>query len=387
MKRITLSIFFIILFQSLGFGQFKKIFHPHDSTDLTFTGTKINPYAIEYDTTGTLDITGYIDTYYAWYSDSVNYDAYCLFPTISPRKNQFGLNIAQISAKYESRGFRGTATIFGGDCPKSSWSAQFNFIQEANLGFKLYKRLWLDAGFFRTHIGLESIQPRENLTMSISTTDYFEPYFLSGAKLTWQQSKRLAFQINVFNSFNQFIENNKNKAFGFSVAYSPNSKLNMTFSSITCDESADPAVNKRQRLYNNFILLYKNDHWILGFEGNFGIQRNSVLTDTTKTAIMSSFLAAVKYRISPRWGLYSRVEYFSDPNEILTGPVENVNHQLVGVEIVGTTIGLEFKPIPNSYFRIEGRVLNTLSEAVIFNNGGSFANKRQEISAGLGFWF
>lgn len=368
-------------------AQKKRFLHPNDSTDLTFTGTKINPYAVEYDTTGKLTFSGYLDTYYAWYSDSIGVNDYSVFPTISPRKNQFGLNIVQISAKYESRNLRGTATLFGGDCPKSAWSSQFNFIQEANIGFRVYKKLWLDAGFFRTHIGLESIQPRENITMSIATTTYFEPYFLSGAKLTWQHSKKIAFQLNAFNSFNQFIDNNSDKAIGFSTSYSPNDRFNLTFSTISCDESPDASFLTKRRLYNNLIALYKNDHWVIGFEANYGIQKNSVLTDSTKTATIFSTLAAVKYRISPQWALYGRYELFSDPNEILTGPVENGNHELVGVDITGGTLGIEFKPIPNSYLRIEGRVLHALTDETIFNNGGNYTNNRQEIIVGLGFWF
>ena len=231
MKHIRFTILFILLLVTRVYSQ-KKLIKPVDSTDITFSGTKINPYSMEYDTTGRLQINGYLDIYYAYYSDSTNANGYSKFPTIAPRNNQIGLNILQLSVKYNSNLFHGTITIFGGDCPKSSWSEHLNFIQEANIGFKVVKKLWLDAGFFRTHIGLESIQPRENITMSLATTTYFEPYFLSGLKLTWQQSEKLAFQINSFNSFNQFIESNKNKAFGMSVAYSPTKKLSGSFSSI-----------------------------------------------------------------------------------------------------------------------------------------------------------
>ncbi|TNF47587.1 MAG: hypothetical protein EP305_07480 [Bacteroidetes bacterium] len=383
-------VFCLLVVLSTSYGtnaQIRKIFHADDSTDLTFTGTKINPYAIEYDTTGSLEITGYIDTYYAWYSDSMGTSDFSLFPTISPRKSQVGLNMIQLSAKYESKNLRGTATLFGGDCPRAAWSGQYNFVQEANVGFRVYKKLWLDAGFFRTHIGLESIQPRENITMSIATTTYFEPYFLSGAKLTWQHSKKLAFQLNAFNSFNQFIENNSNKALGLSMSYSPLENLNISFSTITCDESPDPKVYNQRRLYNNLILLYKNDHWVLGMEGNYGIQKNSVLTDSTKTASIFSTLLAVKYRVSPRWAVYGRFELFSDPNEVLTGPVENGNHELVGIDITGGTVGIEFKPIPNSYFRVEGRTLHAYSNETIFYSDGNFTNNRQEIIVGLGLWF
>jgi hypothetical protein len=34
--------------------------------------------------------------------------------------------------------------------PRSTWSTTFNFVQEANAGVRLGKKLG-DAGFFRTH--------------------------------------------------------------------------------------------------------------------------------------------------------------------------------------------------------------------------------------------
>lgn len=361
--------------------------HAHDTTDLTFTGTKINPYDQQFDSTGHVQFGGYIDTYYSIYHDSSSSDGFSKFPTIAPRNQQFGLNIIQLSARYNSKTFRGTVTLFGGDCPKAAWSPYLNYVQEANLGFRLIKKLWLDAGFFRTHIGLESIQPRENIAMSLATTSYFEPYFLSGMKLTWQQSDKLAFQLNAFNSFNQYLETNKNKAVGFSLAYSIGEKGSITYSAMYCDESPDSASLDHYRFYNNLCFTYRTKHFVLGTDVNYGIQQNTGLTDPTKTASMFSELVALKYRITPKTAVYVRQEFFSDPNEILTGPIINSNHQLVGLDILGGTFGMEFKPIPNSYLRIESRYLQTPNSESIFYYRDTYMNYRLEFIAGLGLWF
>lgn len=368
-------------------AQRPRVLRSNDSTDITFSGTKINPYQAEYDTTGKVVFSGYVDAYYAHYSDSSSSDGFSKFPTCAPRNNQLGINILQLSAKYNSRLFRGTITLFGGDCPKSSWSPHLNFIQEANIGFRVVKKLWLDAGFFRTHFGLESIQPRENMTMSLATTTYFEPYFLSGAKLTWQHSDKLAIQINAFNSFNQFLETNKNKALGLSIAYNPSNKLTTSFSGIWCDESPVNSIVKRNRLYSNLCVVYKSNRMVVGLEGNFGLQQHSVLTDANATAFMYSSLLAFKYRFTPRWAGYVRGEIYSDPNEILTGPVVNANHQYVGIDLVGTTSGIEFRPIPNSYVRFECRYLQTHANEDIFYIKEKPSNQRIELIAGIGLWF
>lgn len=359
-----------------------------DTTDLTFTGTKISPYSLEYDTTGSFTLSGYIDAYYAGYTDSAGAGGYQKFPTAAPRNNQFGLNIVQIGMKYHSNRFRGLATLFFGDTPRSAWSPNFNMIQEAHLGFRIIDRFWLDAGFFRTHIGLESIQPRENIAMSLATTTYFEPYYLSGAKLTYEYSEKWMFQLNAFNGFNNFVDNNTGKAFGASVAWTPNEKLSATLSTIVSDESADEYPLNQTRDYTNFIAVYQTRRMTIGLEGNYGIQTNSQLSDSSATATMFSTLLALKYRFTPNWATYTRFEYFTDPNEMLTGPVINEYHTLTGLDITGVTLGFEYKPIPNSYFRIEGRYLKTLGEDEhIFYYDNTSTNERYELIAGIGVWF
>lgn len=381
MKKCSF-ICLIGLFSGFAHGQILK----KDTTDLTFTGTRINPYNQEYDTTGKVKVSGYIDTYYSYYTDTLGAGGYAKFPTSSPKNNQFGINILQISAKYESSRMRGIATLFYGDIPLSAWSQNLNLIQEANVGFRIYKKLWLDAGYFRTHIGLESIQPRENITTSIATTTYFEPYFLSGAKLTWQQSAKWTYQINVFNGFSTFIETNKNKAIGFSIGYSGN-KWTHTLSSIVCDEYPSNVSQNHFRHYTNYIGIFKTKHVVLGLEGNFGYQQNSRLNNPNQTAYIFSGIAAFKYRFTHCIAAYARAELFSDPDEILTGPIENENHNLTGLDILGGTLGFEYKPIPNAFFRIESRVLKTKASERIFYYNNHSNNIRWEGIASIGLWF
>ena len=381
-----MAVFISVFLIQVVFAQRGRLHGHKDTTDLTFSGTKINPYQQEFDSTGKWQVNGYVDAYYSIYSDSSNGNGFQKFPTISPRNHQFGLNMIQLSAKYNSAKFRSTITLFGGDCPKAAWSTDYNFIQEANLGFNLFKKLWLDMGYFRTHIGIESIQPRENISMSLATTTYFEPYYLSGAKLTWQQSDRLTFQLNVFNSFNQFVETNKNKAVGFSMNFAPSKKLSITYSNLLSDESAVTVPLKQTRFYNNFCYTYKSTKWVFGLEANFGLQAHSCLNNGGQTAKMFSSIIVGKYRITPQLATYARGEVFHDPNEILTGPVLNENHAIVGLEIAGLTAGFEFKPIPNSFVRVEYRILSNYNQH-IFQYQQLPSKVRSELNFGMGVWF
>ena len=173
-----------------------------------------------------LVISGYVSTYFSYYDDeTVDKNGYVQFATMAPRNKEFGLNMALVSMQYTGKNIRSHLGIHFGDIAKAVWPSEFNMIQEANAGVRLYKNLWLDAGFFRSHIGLESTQPRENITSSMSLANNYEPYFLAGAKLTYVLSDKIAIQVNSFNSFTSYVDYNKDKLVGLSLVIDPTDHL------------------------------------------------------------------------------------------------------------------------------------------------------------------
>src|SRR5256885_5256865 len=67
-----------------------------------------------------LSFSGYADAYVAYYTDSVGIGNYQKFPSVSPRSESFGLNVAQLSAKYAAERVRATITLHYGDIPRSA---------------------------------------------------------------------------------------------------------------------------------------------------------------------------------------------------------------------------------------------------------------------------
>jgi hypothetical protein len=78
---------------------------------------------------------------------------------------------------------------------------------------------------------------------------------------------------------------------------------------------------------------------------------------------------------------------FIDPDEILTGPIRNADHSLTGLNILGFTGGVEYKPIPNAYLRAEYRFIETESSERIFYYQSRSVNYRNELIVSLGVWF
>src|SRR5580692_8853510 len=74
------------------------------------------------DTVSTFSITGYVDAYYAYYSDSVGPGKFQKFPTVSPRSNSPSLNTAQLSFQYNADKIRATAIFHFGDIAAATWA-------------------------------------------------------------------------------------------------------------------------------------------------------------------------------------------------------------------------------------------------------------------------
>lgn len=372
-----------------------KVNHPFnkDSSQrhepaLIYSGTRIAPKEEEFDTTGTLDITGYISAYYAYYTDSVGPDSYQKFPTLSPHSNEVGLNLVQLSAKYKSEKIRGIITLHWGDMPDAAWSPRFNLFQQANLGIRIVPKLWFDIGYFRTHVGLESVQPRENINSTVSITTYLEPYYLSGAKLTWQPFKFLTVQANMFNQFNGYIETNQSKMWGMSAMIDPSPNVSVTLNTMKTDDVPDYNNLHKPRWYHDLYVVWKTSKSILGFEANYGLQKNSQIADSTATAFMFSGQLAFKYCFTKRFSIYTRGEYVKDTDGMMSGTFANGQGKNVGIDIYGITGGIEVKPIPNSYVRFEYRRLNdNRSEGDIFYYQGNYRTYRNEFVFSTGFWF
>jgi hypothetical protein len=347
-------------------------------TNLLFTGTRI---VEKEDSSGrkSIVIGGYVSAYYACYTDENTNNGFVQFPTMAPRNNELGLNLIQLSMQYRSKTVRSNITLHYGDIPESTWPRTFNLIQEAHAGIRLVNRLWLDAGFFRSHIGLESTQPRENITSSMSVLDYYEPYYLSGAKLTYEVSKKFNIQVNIFDGFNEYIENNKNKAMGLSLLYDVNDKIVVTYNFLTCDETPDHIRTKHQRYYNDLYATFKYEKFDLGIEANYGWQEHSRIKDTTQTASLFSGLVVAKYNFIKKLAAYGRLEYFSDPDGILS------RNEGLGENIMGGTFGFELKPAKNAAMSVEGRCLQ--SDNLIFREGNFKTNQRYEFILCMDVWF
>jgi hypothetical protein len=358
MKKIFYFFIAVLLFASI-FSCTSKSFAQQDNDILSYLKN--------------FKFHSYVDAYYAFDSDKDK--SLRQFSSLSPYRDEFRLNIAQLSLTYNTDNIRGTFTMHFGDIPRVNWPYNNQYVQEANIGFSPYKNLWIDAGYFLTHIGCEGL-PKNNNFSSFSLQSYYEPFFQSGVKISYDFSDKFFACLHILNGYNVLDDNNKNKSAGLQLTYTLNPDFKVTYNNLIGNEM--PAeMNGKTRFFNNLIFnispLKKVDV-VAGFD--FGLQEKSNLIDSS-TAYVYGAMASVKYQIHPKFSTSIRAEFYQDLNGVLSGILANN----MGAKGNGITLGVEYNPVESAYIRLESRYLRMDANQKIFYNND---NERTEVIMSFG---
>jgi len=323
-------------------------------------------------------ISSYADVYYAYDNDKNVDKGPRLLDLVSPYRDQFRLNIASLTLKYNTEKIRSTFTVHYGDIPELNWKpvTKYDMIQEANIGFSPYKNLWIDAGYFITHIGAEGL-PKNNVLSSFSLPVYVEPFIQSGVKIGYDFSEKFSACLHVLNGYNVFEDNNKNKSIGIQLAYTHNEMLKFTYNNLIGNEMPT-GVDGRTRIFNNFIVILSPCKKIdMIASADICMQEKSKLSNPDETAYSYGALLSTKYKFSPKFSATVRGEYYQDIDGILSGAIGS-SYWLKGN---GITIGCEYRPVESAYIRAETRYIRLDSELKPFYKN----NERTEGVISFGF--
>lgn len=340
------------------------------------------------DTVSTFSLTAYLDAYYAYYTDSVGTGNFQKFPSVSPRSDNPSLNIAQISMQYNADKIRGAAVLHFGDIPAATWAPEpYNHIMEAHIGFKIYSKLWIDAGLFRTHFGTEFLLPSENITSSVSVATFYEPYYESGLRLNFDPTKKLEINVFLLNGYGIFVDNNNTKSLGMGITYALNDYAGIGYTNYIGDESAPGDPVKHLRIHQNVFFNYQHNKFKMQVGGDYCLQQNSDIATKSKTATMYCGLLTLRYQVKSKFAVYTRGEMFQDPDGWMSGTITDVTGKSTGLKLWGVTAGAEYKPTDESYIRLEGRMLQMDKDQYIFVTDGQPQNIRYEIMVNAGVTF
>lgn len=329
-------------------------------------------------------ISAYIDTYAAYDTDKG--EPLRKFSAIAPYRDEFRLNMISLGIRYSKKRVRGNFVVQFGDIPKVNWPVEPNYIkyiQEVNGGFSPKKGLWIEGGFFFTHIGGEGGIPRYNYFQSMALCTYFEPLYQSGLRVSYT-GKKFYGSVMALQGYNMLIDNNKNKSFALQLGYKLGKNVEMTYNNIAGNEMPEGEPFK-MRLYNNLVTkIYAGKKTEIIVTVDHCLQQKSKLADSTKMAHMFSGFASVKHKAAKRFYIMARGEFFYDKDGILSGEITTDDASLTGLKAIGFTAGVEYNPYKNSYVRLESRFLYLDKKQTIFSNS---KNYRTEVilSGGIEF--
>jgi len=318
----------------------------------------------------------YVDAYYNGTLNSEGDTSNVVpFAGNCPVQNQIRLNVAAIEIGYSADRVRGKLAIQFGDAPNLLAAPEAQFIKnlrQANFGFRVGRKIWLDFGYFLNPVGIESSWPVLNYLSSVSIGGYYEVGSVLGVKLTWNYSEKFWGGIMVGNPYSLAYSKNTRMAGLTFIYFKPIPELTLNYNNFFGNAALTDATIDHMLLYNNFIIQY-NPLEAVNLTAQFDLasQTNSHMKpDTTKSATMFSGLVQIKYNFLKKFSLAARYEYFNDENGFLSG-IYYYEGKWRGLETQGFAVGFEFRPIKIGYIRLEYRHLFAAPGNYVFKSGNS----------------
>jgi hypothetical protein len=331
-----------------------------------------------------LSISGFADVFYVYDFNLPQNISRQPFLFNHNRHNEFNLNLGYIKLGLSHTKYRANLALHTGTYAIDNYVAEPGLLKnifEANIGIALNKQnnLWLDAGIIPSHIGFESAISIDSWTMTRSLLAENSPYFLTGAKLTFNPNEHWEMAALILNGWQriQRLEGNSLPSFGTQINFSPTPST--TFNWSTFVGTDDPDTLRRMRYFNNFygqFQLTKRVGLITGFD--IGTQqkfKGSSSFDYWFTPVI-----IVQYAINKSWKTTLRAEYYQDEKGVII-PTGTNN----GFSTAGFSYNIDYSPTQNIVCRLEGRWLN--SKDNLFETKTSSTNNNFIIGTSLAIKF
>ncbi len=272
------------------------------------------------DTTTRIRFNGFVDAYYA-HDFTRPADGERRFTTQAVRHDEANINLAWLGVTVERNKVRARLAVQAGTSVQVNYAGEprtgatsgpelARLIQEAIVGVKLARTLWLDGGIYASYIGLESWSSSDNPTYTRSLVADYTPYYLSGVRLTWAVTPKLTAQLHGMNGWQNISENNRSKAIGARLDYAASPALTLSYANFLGNEQPTGSRNE-WRLFNQAMIkgtLTSGTQW----QGQVDVGRQG-------DADWYGLVAVVRQPITSRVALTGRVERYSDPDQVIIG--------------------------------------------------------------------
>ncbi|MBZ9651231.1 porin [Psychroflexus montanilacus] len=339
----------------------------------SLTGSSQTDDAKSWEKKPELSLSGFADIFYVYDFNQPQGTQRQPFLFNHNRHNEFNLNLGLVQLKLNHEKYRANFALQTGTYANDNYAAEPGLLKnifEANVGISLSSEnnLWLDAGVLPSHIGFESAISMDNMTLTRSLLAENSPYFLTGAKLTYNPDEKWELAALVVNGWQriQRLEGNSLLSFGTQVNYSPTDNLSFNWSTFIGTD--DPDATRRMRYFNNLYGQFQvSDKFelIAGFD--LGAQqeaRGSSAYDFWLSPVLIGQLT-----LDEQWKTAFRAEYYQDQEGVII-PTNSLN----GFKTSGFSLNLDYSPAKSIVCRVESRLLNSQDPIFETDSGSSQIN-------------
>lgn len=306
-----------------------------------------------------IKVTGYLETYFGYDFNKPADNNRPGFIYSHNRHNELNLNLGFIKGSYENGMIRANLAVMAGTYANANLAAEPGVLKnifEANAGVKLSKsaNLWLDAGIFSSHIGFESAISKDCWVLTRNISSENTPYYESGAKITYGTNDGKFTATTLYlNGWQRMARQNGNSqpAGGLQLTWKPTGKITVNYSNYLGTEGAD-SVRLRRFYHNLYGIFQLTDQFGLTLGFDYGTQQKAKGA-ADKNEVLSP-VAIAQYKISSKWAMAGRVEYYEDKNGVfISTGIPN------GFKTTGCSLNIDYAPISNAVLRLEGKMYSS----------------------------
>lgn len=335
----------------------------------------------------TLTISGGVDGYFAY--DVFNPTSIKRpYASASARLRQFAVNLAYFGIGYKGDRVRFQLTPGFGTYMQDNYENENvlnRFLLETYGGFKLSKtkKIWLDVGIFTSPYTTETPISKDQLLYSRSLAAENAPYYVSGLRFSTPLSPKFNLTLYALNGWQTINFNNasaRSIAFASQLQYKIKPNLSLYWSTFGGDAGSLNQQWLSARYFNDLALSYEGAKWDLQATAYVGLQ--AVYNSAQPDYAWYTANATARYKFNSKFALAARLEYFSDPNGVLSAPNQL---QARPFEAYSGTLGFSYRPVKNVLLRAEGRAFG--GQNGIFTRNSLPVNYSTILFTSLAVWF
>jgi hypothetical protein len=326
-----------------------------------------------------LMISGYADIYYQY---DFNKPADNLRPPFIynfKKHDEVRINLALLKASFQGKKLMANLGVMAGNYAKYNLAAEpefFQYIYEANLGYKFSEKFSADAGIFPSHLGCESAVAKDNWNLSRSLLAESSPYYETGVRFSYRPNNKWTVSLLALNGWQHIKDNNLSKAIGTQVVFNPNEKLSFNSCAFIGNEKPDSA--RQTRLFHDLYINYTiSSKFRAIFQVDLGAERKA---DKSGYDSWLGTAVLLQYYFSKKFAAAGRVEFFQDKEGIIVP-----NYLPEQFKTSGFALGLDYFPYKFMSLRTEARLLNSAEK--IFSNNNMPVQSNFSLLGVISFWF